>query len=157
MGNELVPFQSNEPDTLELFKNNFMVPSNWKTCGPVVYISGAPGLSEAKPVAAALTKDALSLCNSEGPVWSLPLGAIQDVKVEDVTGVSFPIMTPSGITRMIPPSAKGVTVSFKLTPAGAAGRLILFTLSPDAAYEWVNDIQSAVHNHSLTTGKPEKR
>ena len=157
MENKLVPFQSNEPDTLELFNNTYMVPSSWKTCGPVVYISGAPGLSDAIPVAAALTKDALSLCSTKGPVWSLPLGAIQDAKAEDITGISFPIKTPSGTTRMVPPSAKGVTISFTLTPAGAMGRLILFTLSPDAAYGWVNDIQSAVHNYSLNTGKPQKR
>ena len=155
---ELVPYNTSSIADTELFQGTFLVPTNWTSCGPAIYISGAAGLRQSQPVAIALTKDTLSLCTQKGPIWSKPVPAIQDVKVEDITGISFPVNTPTGITSMIPPSATGVVVSFKLTRGGAVGRLILYTLSPDAAYVWVTDISSAMENFSEKhLGKPAKK
>jgi len=158
MSDDLVPYDTSNILESELFQETFLVPNNWTSCGPAIYISGAAELRQTQLVAIALTKDTLSLCTQKGPIWSKPILAIQDVKVEDITGISFPVNTPTGITSMIPPSATGVVVSFKLTRGGAVGRLILYTLSPDAAYAWVTDISSAMEKSSEKhLGKPKNK
>ena len=149
MDKGLIPYNPPDDTSLELFHDTYMVPKDWSSCGPAIYITGAPGVHDSQPIAIALTNKSLSICGSNGPMWSLPLGAIQDVKVEELKGISFPINTPSGVVQMVPPVAYGLTLLFKLTPMGAVGRLQIFTLTLTAGHEWVNDIQTAVYNHSI--------
>ena len=155
---DLTQHQFTEGCDLELFREAFLVPTDWKVCGPVVYISGAPKLNQTKPVALALTETAISLCDHDGPVWSLPVGAIQEVKEEDMTGVSFPIKTPSGTTQMVPQTAVGIVVTYLLNPKGVPARLKLFTLSTTAANDWINDILTAISSYAANQdGRPDRR
>lgn len=151
MTEDLVPYTSQQ-DT-ELFRGNFQVPSDWKSCGPAIHVAGAPGLITSQLIALALNKTSLTLCTQEGPALSVPLGSIRDVKVEDLTGVSIPVNTPTGAVDMVPPQAKGVAVSYVLSPMGTISKLILFTMTLSAAHEWVHEILSAVHRKSSDLGK----
>ena len=116
MNAKLVPFSSQEG--LELFHGNFLVPVDWKSCGAVIYISGAAGIENSQPIALALTKDAVSLCGSDGPRISIPILSIKEVKVVDMTGVSFPVNTPSGIVEMAPPKSQGDCHNLYVEPIG---------------------------------------
>jgi hypothetical protein len=142
---KLVPYQPEE--SLELFQGHFMVPSNWTSCGPVIHISGGPGLRGGQPIAMALTKNALALCSKQGPKYSIPLGSIKEVKVQDLSGMSIPVVTPSGIKNMVPQIAKGVSISYLLSPMGTISRVVTFTLTPNTAYEWEHEIMTAIHEN----------
>ena len=140
-------------NNLENFENGFLVPSDWKSCGPLLHISGGPGLWSGQPVAMALTGNAISLCTQEGPLVSVPLGSIREVKVEDLSGVGFPVNTPSGIVDMVPERAKGIAISYLLSPMGTKSRIVVFTLTPNAAYEWEHEIMTSIHKKSTEFGK----
>ena len=144
MNNNPISYNSSG-SSLEPYRNVFLVPCDWTSCGPAFYISGAPRVRDAQPVAVALTKETISLCTSRGPIWSLPLPSIKDVKVTNLTGLSFPVNTPAGVVYMAPPTAVGVEVSFNLTATGMVGRVIWCTMSPQSAYDWVNDITDAIY------------
>lgn len=147
------PFSSG----LEPYRGGFQVPVDWTSCGPGIYISGAPGVREVQPVAVALTRDALSLCGSNGPVWSLPIASIKDIKLTNLAGVSFPVHTPAGLTYMTPPAAVGVEVSFNLTATGVVGRVIWCTLTPRSAQDWVNDITDAIYRYINGSSDVDRR
>ena len=158
MSRQLTSYQPSNKTDLELYGDLFMVPADWKSCGPVIHINGAPGIPEGQPFALALTKKDLSLCSPEGPIWSLPIGAVKAVSVEELKGISFPVNTPSGITQMVPPIAYGLIIGFLLTPSGVQSELTLYTLTPAAARGWKQDILTAVHTHSLGQSQgPDRR
>lgn len=149
MGNDLIPYEP--PGAVEPFRGHYLVPKDWVACGAVIYISGAQGLQPIRQFALALTRGSLSLCDDGGPVWSQPLSAITEVRAEEVQGISFPVDTPAGLQHMIPPSAMGVAVSYKLTLTATA-RLILVTIIPGVAHNWVNDIQTAIYKNANDPG-----
>jgi hypothetical protein len=151
MAEELVPYQPD--DDLEVFQSAFLVPSDWKSCGPMIHISGGPGLQGGQPVAMALTSSAVSLCSQQGPQVSVPLGSIREVKVEDLTGMSLPVNTPSGVMDMVPQRAKGISISYVISPMGTIGRLVTFALFPNAAHEWEHEIMTAIHQNASEMGK----
>ena len=155
MSNDLVPYSSSS--SLESYRSDFLVPHDWKSCGPAIYISGAPNVRDAQPVAVALTKETISLCGSSGPIWSLPLPSIKDVKVTNLTGLSFPVNTPAGVVYMAPPMAVGVEVSFNLTASGMVGRIIWCTMSPQSAYDWVNAITDAMYRGLTGPSEVDRR
>ena len=154
MSAELVPFSSREG--LEQFHGTFLVPSDWKSCGAVMYISGATGINSGQPVALALTDSAISICGGDGPKISIPILSIKEVRVVDLTGVSFSVNTPSGIVEMAPNRAKGVSITYELNPMGTKIELTLFTFTPKSAYEWMNIILEALHNKSAGFGESGK-
>ena len=156
MTDKLVPYNASG-SSLEPYRNNFLVPHDWTSCGPAFYISGAPKVRDAQPVAVALTKEAVSLCADRGPIWSLPLASIKDVRVTNLTGLSFPVNTPAGVTYMAPPTAVGVEVSFNLTATGMVGRVVWCTMSPQSAYDWVNDITDAIYSFSTGPSQVDRR
>lgn len=156
MSDDLISYVPNSPN-LELYRNGFRVPQDWTSCGPAIYISGAPGMRDAQPVAVALTRSAISLCGVDGPVWSLPVASVKDIKLTSLAGVSFPVQTPAGLTYMTPPSAVGVEVSFNLTATGVVGRVIWCTLTPRSAQDWVNDITDAIYRHINGTSDVDHR
>ena len=141
---QLETFIPNTPN--ELFRNVFMVPADWKSCGVVVHISGGKNLASNQPIALAATRTALSFCDSEGPLTDILYQSIKSVKVADLTGISLPIPTPSGIVDMVPSQAKGVSITYSHSPMGLM-ELILYMLTPKAAYEWVNTIQRAIQKN----------
>ena len=156
MSMDLIPYNPSGRG-LEAYRNEFLVPHDWTSCGPAFYISGAPRIRDAQPVAIALTEETLSLCGSSGPIWSIPLPSIKDVKVTNLAGLSFPVNTPAGIVYMAPPTAIGVEVGFNLTATGMAGRVIWCTLSPQSAYDWVNDITDAIYGFSTGPSQVDRR
>jgi hypothetical protein len=154
MSSELVPFSS--PDDGEISRVNFLVPADWTSCGLVVHIFGGHDLSGGQPVALAITRMILFLCTQTGPIVSVPLQSIRAVQVIDLTGMAFPIRTPSGIVESVPPRAKGVAIKYELNEMGTQIELTLYTLSPNAAFEWVNVIQQAIYNASSDLGQAGK-
>ena len=156
MSNDLVPYSSSG-SSLEPYRSNFLVPEDWTSCGPAIYISGAPKVRDSQPVAVALTKETISLCGSSGAIWSLPLPSIKDVKVTNLTGLSFPVDTPAGVVYMAPPIAVGVEISFNLTAGGQVGRIIWCTMSPQSAYDWVNDITDAIYGGATGPSQVDRR
>lgn len=154
MNAELVSFSSQEG--LELFHGTFMVPVDWKSCGVVIYISGAAGIGNSQPVALALTKDSVSLCERDGPRLSISILSIKEVKVVDLTGISFSVNTPSGIVEMAPPRAKGIAITYLLNPLGTQMELSLYTFTPKSAYKWVNTILEAINFKSAGLGETGK-
>lgn len=147
MSDEMIPYRPTR--NLELYRDTFLVPQDWTSCGPAIYLSGAPGVRDAQPVAVALTPKTLSLCGPQKPIWSLPLGSVKDVRTTNLTGVSFPIDTPAGVTYMTPPAGVGVEVSFNLTNGGMVGRVVWCTMTPQSAHDWVNDITDAAYLNSI--------
>jgi hypothetical protein len=137
---QLVEYQP--PARLEAY-HEFLVPENWTVRGKGVHISGGQ-LGELAPVALVLDGEHLILCGSNGPVWARPLSAISGVRVEDLSGISFPLQTPAGVVQMVPPSAKGVAVEYQLTLT-AKGRLVVFVVNPRSAHEWVEAITKAIY------------
>lgn len=156
MNSELVPYDTSG-SSLEPYRNKYQVPRDWTSRGPAFYISGAPRIRNAQPVAVALTKETLSLCGATGPIWSIPLPSIKDVRVTNLTGLSIPVNTPAGIVYMAPPAAVGVEVGFNLTATGMAGRVVWCTLSPQSAYDWVNDITDAIYDFSTGPSEVDRR
>ena len=154
MSNKLVPFSSE--DDVEIYQGIFLVPKDWVSCGVVVHVTGGRDLEGGQPVALAITESSISLCGREGPSDSILLASIRGTKVADLTGMAIPIRTPSGIVDMVPPRAKGVSISYELNPMGAQMELILYTLSPSSAFEWVNVIQGAIHNKFSDMGRAGK-
>lgn len=146
MTDELVPYRPHSE--LEEFQGLFLVPADWKSCGPVIHIAGAMGSIGGQPVALALTDSAISICNHRGPVQSIPIGSIRDARVEDLRGISLPVDTPSGVLDMVPSQAKGISISYLLSPMGTTSQLILYTLTPKAAYEWMHEILTAISRRS---------
>lgn len=144
MTDELIPFASK--DNVEIYRGNFLVPSDWSSCGVVVHVAGGAGLETGQPVALAITRNSLSLCSSAGPVVSIHFGSVREVKVDDLSGMAIPIRTPSGIVDMVPAKAKGISLKYEFNPMGTQLELILYTLSPRSAYEWVQVIQQAIQN-----------
>lgn len=151
MSNQFVPYSSTE--NVEAYRGLFLVPADWISCGVVVHVAGIPGMLGGQPVALAITNSVISLCTEEGPTLSMPLGSIRDVKVIDLTGIALPIRTPSGIVEMAPNRAKGVSLKSELNPMGNLFELTLYTLSPTAAYEWINAIQEAIFRKLSNLGR----
>jgi hypothetical protein len=145
MSNNLIPLDPSFSE-LEPFNGGFRVPRGWTSCGPAVYITGAPALRQTQPVAVALTETTLSLCGPKGPIWALHIASIKDVRVTSLTGISIPIDTEAGRTHLIPPLAIGVEVTYNLAVNGAGGHVVWWTMKPNAAYEWVNDIVDAIND-----------
>ena len=133
-------------DALVPFKQSFLVPTDWKSCGVVVYVAGGGGVQSGQPIALVINPTSISLCDGDGPVQSVPLGSIRDVSVADLTGFSLPVNTPSGVMEMATPRAKGVKIKYELNAMGTQLELTLFTLSPKAAFDWVSLITSAIHD-----------
>ena len=155
---KLVPFSSQ--GELELRKTTFLVPANWKSCGVVMYISGSEGIENNQPVALAIAEDTISLCEDDGPRASIPILSIKEVRVVDLTGVSFSMDTPSGMVDLAPSNAKGIAITYVLNPMGTTLDLSLFTFTSKAAYEWVNIISDEIHKKSAglgTAGKFSRR
>lgn len=146
MNINLIPFRSEEGK--ELFKGVFMVPADWKSCGVVVHISGGNNLQSNQPVALAITGTALSFCDQNGPISSIHLQSLSATQVVDLSGIAIPVNTPSGVIDMVPTIAKGVSITYQLSPMGNHMELILYMLSPRAAYEWVNTIQRAIQRNA---------
>jgi hypothetical protein len=130
------------------FKQKYLIPPNWEACNVVIYLSGVMEMPSPQPLALAITPTALSLCNHKGPLWSLPLGGIRDVTVENMHGISFPVDTPSGVVEMIPPQSFGVTISYYLTISGLTGKLEFFSGPPAIARTWADEIRTAVYKHT---------
>ncbi len=154
MNANLVPYSPQEG--LELFQGTFMVPADWKSCGAVVYISGAAGIRNTQPVALAITTEIVSLCERNGPKLTIPILSIKEVKVIDLTGITFSVKTPSGIVEMAPPRAKGIALTYVLNPLGTQIELSLYTFTPKSAYEWVNIILEAINLKSAGLGESGK-
>jgi hypothetical protein len=146
MTHQLTPYSSTSK--LVGFNQKYLIPTDWEACNVVIYLSGVMKLPYPQPLALAITPTALSLCNHKGPLWSLPLGGIRDVTVENLHGISFPISTPSGEVEMIPPQSFGVSVSYFLTISGLVGKLEFFSGPPTVARSWANEIRIAVYDHS---------
>ena len=149
--NKLETFVSK--DSLLPFKGTFLVPSNWSSCGVVVYVSGGKKLDSGQPIAMVLTDASISLCDQSGPVQSVPLGSIRDISAVDLSGYPIPSDTPSGVMDMLLPRSKGVKFKYELNPMGTQLELTLYTLTPKAAYDWVNIISSAIHNKLSDFGR----
>ena len=154
MSKKLIPFSSQ--DDVEIHQGNFLVPKDWVSCGVVVYVAGGADLDKGQPVALAITDSSLSLCTPEGPIVSVPIGSIRDIKVADLTGMTIPVRTPSGILDMVPPRAKGISIKYELNPMGTQLELLLYTLSPKAAFEWVNVIQKSIYDKLSSLGQSGK-
>ena len=148
MSNKLVPFSSQ--DDVEIYRGNFLVPANWTACGAAVYVAGGANIEAGMPIALAITENALSLCDSDGPVVSIPLVSTRGVQVVDLTGITIPIRTPSGIR------AKGIAIKYEINPIGTELELTLYTLSSNSAFEWVNVIQQALNNKLSGLGNAGK-
>ena len=158
MSTDLTPYELTNETELELYGDLFMVPTDWTSCGQIVHINGAPGIPEGQPYALALTKNDISLCTPEGPVWSLPIAAIKSVTVEELRGISFSINTPSGMTEMVPPVAYGISIGYLLTTTGFEGELTLYTLTAKSANGWKQDIVTAIDRYSKNLGSgPDRR
>ncbi len=157
MSKNLIPKDPSFPE-LEPFTGGFRVPRGWTSCGPAVYISGAPGMPKNQPVAVALTKTTLSLCGPKGPVWTLHIGSIKNVRVTNLTGISFPIDTEAGQAHFLPPLAIGVEVTYNLTITGAGSSVTWWVMNPNDAHEWVNDIVDAIDRlmNKPSSGKQRK-
>jgi len=151
MSNKLIAFSSQ--DSMELKYGAFLVPTDWKSCGFVVHVAGGVGLGDGQAIALAVNGNSVTLCDTGGPVVSIPLGSIREVKVADLTGMTIPIETPSGVVDMVPARAKGVSVKYELNPMGTQIELSLYTFSPKSAFEWVNVILEAIHRKSSDFGK----
>ena len=157
MKNSLVPFRSKEGK--ELFKGAFLVPADWKSRGVVIHISGGKFLQSNQLVALAITKTLLTLCDNEGPITSIPIHNLQSVRVVDLTGITIPVNTPSGIIDMVPKNPKGVSLNYFYNP-GIILELVFFTFSSKAAYKWTNTFQKAIlqdADHFENIGEPEDR
>lgn len=150
MSDKLVPFSSR--GEVEQFRETFLVPANWKSCGVVVHISGAAGVGDSRPVALAVTEDAISLCDRIGPKVSIPILSIKEVKVIDLEGITFSINTPSGIVDMAPPNAKGISITYVLNPLGTKMEMSLYTFTPKFAFEWVNIVLEAIYRKTKGLG-----
>jgi len=137
----------------ELHYGAFLVPQDWKSCGVVVHVAGGAGVGDGQAIALAVNKNSVTLCDTGGPVVSIPLGSIREVKVADLTGMAIPIHTPSGVVDMVPARAKGISVKYELNPMGTQIELSLYTFSPKSAFEWVNVILEAIQRKSTDLGK----
>src|SRR5688572_5420434 len=139
MSDGLVSFSPE--DNFEIFRGHFLVPANWTSCGMVVHVSGGRVLDSSQPVALAITRMMLSLCTHDGPLVEVPLQSIRGVQVVDLTGMTIPIRTPSGIVEMVPDVAKGVGITYQPFASKTLLELTVYTLAPIAAFQWVNVIQ----------------
>ena len=142
---DLVPYESNKD--IDLYKGKFLVPSDWISAGVVLHIFGGVKLKRSQPVALAITKMMCSLCDATGPVVSIPLQAIKSVQMADLSGISLPVSTPSGVIDMVPNKAKGVSINYQ-NQLGTQIELVIYTLSPNAAFEWMDIILEAIQNYS---------
>ena len=142
---DLVSYESN--DKIELYRGHFLIPADWKSKGVVIHVFGGIKLRKSQPVALAITETILTLCDKDGPVVEIPLQSVKSVQLTDLTGISLPVSTPTGVVDMVPARAKGVAIKHE-SILGAQLEVVIYTLSPNAAFEWVNIILEALQNYS---------
>lgn len=134
-GNELI-----------VYRQEFLIPANWRARDDTFYVSGAPGV-DSQRVAVVLTPEEICICGQQGVLWALHLANVTDVRQVDLQGISFQVPTATGWRSMIPASAAGLEVSFHQTVMGVKGRLVWFAETPNKAHMWENRIRATIDRY----------
>ena len=148
MTHSLVPFEPElakftPPKGLEVFRKTFLVPKASQARGVVVYVSGLRDLADSQVMAMALAEGFLCLCSPGGLRWWHALTDINRVRVVDLSDYTVPVQAPDGqMTRMKLPGGKGLSIELSLE-IGGIDEILIHTLSPRAAYDWLRHISAA--------------
>lgn len=120
----------------------FRVPTPNLDAGVVVYVSGLTR-RRPQPMLLAITPDLLYLGDVEGTAWWKSYQTILDVGTTSVV-TSVPVPTPGGGTTILSMSqAPAVKISFASDYSAGRMNLILATLHPQEAQDWVASIEQA--------------
>lgn len=120
----------------------FRVPTPNLDAGVVVYVSGLTR-RRSQPMLLAITPDLLYLGDVEGTAWWKPYQSILEVTTTSVA-TNVPVPTAGGGTTILSISqAPAVKISFPADYGGGRINLILATLHPQEAQNWVASIEQA--------------
>lgn len=144
------------PPTIPHFRGmSFRVPREYSEAGVVIYVSG---LSKRvpQPLVLAITPDFLYLGDGDEVAWWKSYQSIRRVDTVE-TSVGVPVPTPGGGTvDLYLNSAKAIRIG-SASAYGGEINLILATLHPQHASEWVASIDQARIDYEERNRRAGKR